>query len=132
MLSDNLLTQALHTHKHETFNVICTRFHLFHPSARSSTPEEHKLTFFKFLRRTYIISVQILMRAIRKNRIPMPLYIPFKQSIVTYTHIENFFWMPEHKLVQKRKTFRKFGVQTFALIKLNNWQTCLCFEIESA
>lgn len=77
--------------------------------------------------------VQTLMRAIRKNRIPIPLYIPFKQSIVTNTHIENFFWMPEHKLVQKRKTFRKFGVQTFALIKLNNRQTpCLCSEIESA
>ena len=90
-------------------------------------------TFFKFLRRTYIMSVQILMRAIMKNRIPMPLYIPFKQSIVTYTHIENFFCMPEHKLMQKRKTFRKFGVQTFALIELNNRRTpCLCSRIESA
>ena len=28
--------------------------------------------------------------------------------------------MPVHKLVQKRKISRKFGVQTFALIKLNN------------
>ena len=55
-----------------------------------------------------------------KNRIPMPLYIPFKQSMVASTHIENFFMISEHKLLQKRKTVRKLGVQTFALIKLNN------------
>lgn len=69
-----------------------------------------------------------------KNRIPMPLYIPFKQSMVASTHIENFLMMPEHKLLQKTKTVRKLGAQTFALIKLHSFEQtpCLCSQIESA
>ena len=42
----------------------------------------------------------------------------FKPSMVVRTHIETFFISSEHKLLQKSKTVRKFGVQTFALIKL--------------
>lgn len=136
--------------KFSIISIICSHKHYVHTNSKhsilsilvstsftSQVNHAHQMfnrpTFFKFLRRTYIMRVQILMRAIMKNRIPMPLYIPFKQSIVTNTHIENFFWMPEHKLMQKRKTFRKFGVQTFALIELNNRRTpCLCSRIESA
>ena len=64
------------------------------------------------------MSVQILIRAIMKNRIPMMLYKLLKQSMVASTHIENFLKTPEHKLLEKTKTVRKLELQTFVLITL--------------
>ena len=85
-------------------------------------------TFFKFLLRTYSMSVQILMRAIMKNRIPMMLYKLLKQSMVASTHIENFLKTPEHKLLEKTKTVRKLELQTFVLITLysDRWRHHVC------
>ena len=85
-------------------------------------------TFFKFLLRTYSMSVQILIRAIMKNRIPMMLYKLLKQSMVASTHIENFWKTPEHKLLEKTKTVRKLELQTFVLITLysHRWRHHVC------
>lgn len=85
-------------------------------------------TFFKFLLRTYSMSVQILIRAIMKNRIPMMLYKLLKQSMVASTHIENFLKTPEHKLLEKTKTVRKLELQTFVLITLysDRWRHHVC------
>ena len=74
------------------------------------------------------MSVQILMRAIMKNRIPMMLYKLLKQSMVASTHIENFLKTPEHKLLEKTKTVRKLELQTFVLITLypDRWRHHVC------
>lgn len=58
----------------------------------------------------------------------------FKQSMVVSTHIEAFFISSEHKLLPKINAVRKFGVQTFALIKLETVEKepCLYSQEEGA